>query len=92
MDFYNFAVTEGEGVTDYSGLTDANTQNVGQISTGTHKNTWHDCAQRLAGHTLEPDKEDNDRLGLLKQQWRRLADCTVRRGGVPIILLFSIRF
>lgn len=39
MDFYNFAVAEGEEVTDYSRLTDTNTQNVGQIKT--HGTTVH---------------------------------------------------
>lgn len=39
MDFYNTAAAEGEGVIDYSGLPDTNTQSVGKIFTGRHKNT-----------------------------------------------------
>lgn len=44
-DFYNTAAAEGEGVIDYPGLPDTNTQSVGKVSTGRHKNTWQDCAQ-----------------------------------------------
>lgn len=53
MDFYNTAAAEGEGVIDYSGLPDTNTQSVGKISTGRHKNTWRDCAQSLCSNKRE---------------------------------------
>lgn len=96
MDFYNTAVTEGEGVIDYSRLPDTNTQSVGKISTERHKNTWQDCAQSFLSNKREkrviPWNETSKTRtdGLPKLQWRHLAGCTARH--VKHFVFFSSRF
>lgn len=86
MDFHNTAAAEGEGVIDYSGLPNTNTQSVGKIFTGRHKNTWQDCAQSFLSNKrekrvipLNQTSKTRTDLGLPKLQWRHLAGCTARR-------------